>query len=257
MTAVGRFLNYKPQFPFVFETDQFRIRTAYKTKDFYRIFKLRYQCFLGEGAEGLPYHLDVDEYDTHCDHIIIQEKSTKKIIGTYRVLCSLYTDKYYSESEFEMGEFLKLPGIKLELGRACIHPKYRNGQTINLLWKGISNYIQLTNSRYLFGCSSVDTTDPHKAVQFINYLKSKDLWSDEYSIRPYGRFDTNLQKIKDVPILEKEELATLMPPLLRTYISAGAKVYGIPALDLDFSCMDFFTIMDLRKLNPLFKKRYF
>jgi hypothetical protein len=35
----------------------------------------------------------------------------------------------------------KLPANKLELGRACVHPNYRNGITIALLWEGIQRLI--------------------------------------------------------------------------------------------------------------------
>ena len=48
-----------------------------------------------------------------------------------------------------------------------------------------------------------------------------------------------------------------IPSLLRSYISAGAKVYGAPARDLEFQCIDFFTILNLEELNSSYEKRYF
>lgn len=57
-----------------------------------------------------------------CDHLIIIEKETadepKRSFGTYRMLCSQFTDRFYSETEFKIDAFLQVPGIKLELGRA-------------------------------------------------------------------------------------------------------------------------------------------
>src|SRR5947208_12946318 len=44
-----------------------------------------------------------------------------------------------------------------------------------------------------------------------------------------------------LPISQKREF---LPALLRSYLHAGAKVYGWPALDLDFACTDLLTILD-------------
>jgi putative hemolysin len=49
----------------------------------------------------------------------------------------------------------------------------------------------------------------------------------------------------------------MLPPLLLSYINAGAKVIGKPAFDQDFNCLDFLTILKLQDLRSSFKKRYF
>jgi putative hemolysin len=46
------------------------------------------------------------------------------------------------------------------------------------------------------------------------------------------------------------------PPLLRSYLNAGAKVYGWPALDREFACADLLTILDISRLNKKFQVRY-
>ena len=57
--------------------------------------------------------------------------------------------------------------------------------------------------------------------------------------------------------LEASEVKTLIPPLLRSYFSAGSKVYGHPALDKEFKCVDFLTILNCDELTSGYKRRYF
>ena len=57
--------------------------------------------------------------------------------------------------------------------------------------------------------------------------------------------------------LHQSEKRGLISALLRSYLAAGAKVYGWPALDRDFACTDLLTILDWRQLNPRFQSRFF
>jgi putative hemolysin len=82
----------------------------------------------------------MDEFDLRCDHLIIQDAASREVIGTYRVNASTYSRNFYSNKEFHLDNFLRSPGCKLELGRACIHKDYRNGRVLSLLWKGIVMY---------------------------------------------------------------------------------------------------------------------
>jgi putative hemolysin len=51
--------------------------------------RLRHRVFAGE--MGAVLHtpepgLDIDDYDAHCDHLVVREDSTGEIVGTYRML---------------------------------------------------------------------------------------------------------------------------------------------------------------------------
>jgi putative hemolysin len=48
----------------------------------------------------------------------------------------------------------------------------------------------------------------------------------------------------------------LVPPLLKSYIRAGAVIAGDPAVDLDFGCCDLFVIMDRERLNAAYSRKY-
>jgi putative hemolysin len=48
-----------------------------------------------------------------------------------------------------------------------------------------------------------------------------------------------------------------IPALIQSYILAGAKFYGEPALDEEFGCFDFFMMLKVSEMSRLFRRRYF
>lgn len=251
-----RFWSYRPLFKIHLESSQYILKTATSMDELISVFSLRHSIFL-EHTEGGGHAdgYDLDQFDDQCDHLIIIDKQTDEICGTYRVLTSLTADNFYSETEFKMKKFLATPGVKMELGRACIHHNHRNGSVIDLLWRGIGMYVQKSGAEYLFGCSSVKSTDINTAFALFQELSQSELLSDEYEIRSYGNFEVDFSDLR--PALLEVDSKRLLPPLLRSYFSAGAKVYGTPALDIEFECFDFLTILKLTELSASFKRRYF
>lgn len=249
--------NHKAKFPLFIENDDFDIKIATTLEDIQKAQSLRHQVFLQEGL-GITHEtgLDFDDFDNIADHLMIIEKSTGKAVGTYRLISSQISQKFYSQGEFHLDQFLKIDGIKLEMGRACTHADYRNGRTMDLLWQGLSTYIALTKTRYLFGCSSFNTTDPTYMFSIIKSLHRDEKLKLSYDIHPVESFDwpgSNDLFLKAEPMngYSKE-----LPPLLRSYLNAGSFVYGLPAYDKDFLCFDLLTILDLNELNKKFQTRY-
>ena len=215
-----RFIAYVPTYEINIETKSYSLETAATMNDLLEVFELRHQIFLEDvgAAKAEDDGFDVDEYDSICDHIIIRSKEDGKIVGTYRVISSLYSDQFYSQSEFNLDEFLNTPGHKLELGRACIHHGHRNGAVIDLLWRGIAEYIKLTGSQYLFGCSSIKIMDPSEAKSILSYFENDGNATDDFSIRPIGKFNMDMDAVSESS-LEDLEVKGLIPPLLRSYFS--------------------------------------
>ncbi len=253
-----RFIAYTPTYDMNIETKLYRLETAATTQDLLEVFELRYKIFLEETGAATEDSdgFDLDEFDSLCDHIIIRCKESNKIVGTYRVISSQYSDKFYSQNEFDLDKFLNTPGHKLELGRACIHHAHRNGAVIDLLWRGIGEYVMLTGSRYLFGCSSLKIIDPAEAKTITNYLKDAGHFDDGHSIAPIGKFNMNLSDVYRAS-MEDNVIKGLIPPLLRSYFTAGSKAFGEPALDKEFKCIDFLTILDMENITSGYKRRYF
>jgi putative hemolysin len=50
--------------------------------------RLRYRVFaeeMGASVSG-PAGLDIDAFDAYCDHLLVRDLETLKVVGTYRVL---------------------------------------------------------------------------------------------------------------------------------------------------------------------------
>ncbi len=247
------FDNYHPRIILQIESGNLELKTATTTKELIEVFKMRQSIFSPQkkGMESSLY--EFDEYDQIADHIIITDKETDTICGTYRMLCSEFTDTFYSQSEFQMNDFFQAPGVKLELGRACVTPEFRSGSTIAMLWRGLAHYTNKVAADYLFGCSSVGVTDSKDISRVFSYIKNEG-YSDEFNISVLPKFKCQYEE--DVSY-QHEEIKKIIPPLLRTYFTCGAKVYGPPALDKEFSCIDLMTILDFKNLNQSFWNRFF
>ena len=152
----------KPSIPIQFENKYFEVKTATEVEELSQVLKLRFEVFhkefSGKKIKFQYIEYDIDVHDFFCDHLIVKDKKSNQIVACYRLLPSALEktfNHYYSEIEFDLTSFLKLPGNKLELGRACVDKNYRTGAVITLLWKGICEYAKKSNTRYLFGCTSI------------------------------------------------------------------------------------------------------
>ena len=249
-----RFLSYRPKIKINVKTEKYTLKTADSMPELVELFRLRHSIFLEENqAENM---LDVDQFDSECDHIVIKCNATNEICGTYRVITANNHVGFYSETEFKLDEFLSGNEVKMELGRACIHPYHRNGIVIDLLWKGIGSYAMAINADILFGCSSMPVVSNTKCCTLMNYLKKNDYYSEEYKIQTQPKFHYEIQE-NTCDLFSENEIKKMLPPLLVSYINAGAKVFGKPAFDQEFNCLDFLTILKLKDLKSSFKKRYF
>lgn len=239
------------------ETDDFLVTTARSGVELLKILELRHHVFIEEWQGRRAYHgLDVDNYDFSADHLMIVDKRINEVIGTYRLLSSHFTEDFYSSSEFHIEPFLRTPGVKLEMGRACVHPSHRDGNTIDLLWKGLTQYILRTNTEYLFGCSSIKSMDALLISRLYQTLNETGQWSDEHHIRPTNEYIFPGFQPIGAAALTPSERREWLPPLLRSYLHAGALVLGWPALDREFACTDLLTVLDWKRLNPKFQSRF-
>ncbi|MDA2918691.1 GNAT family N-acetyltransferase [Desulfobacterota bacterium AH_259_B03_O07] len=253
--------QFKPKVLVFYENRKFIIKSAENAYELEQALNLRYEVFYKEVLNKRAIlQIDIDSFDLICDHLIIIDKKSEKVIGTYRFISSTYSEVFYSETEFSIDNLKRATGNKLELGRACVHKDYRTGIGIALLWKGLSEYMKKVDAQYLFGCSSVNTTNTFEIGLLYKYLKELYFSPEELRVYPNEKnkirqFDLYLNAIGDISS-QIERIEELIPALLRGYLKAGSKVCGEPALDWKFGCADFFTILDLERMNKLHEKKY-
>ncbi len=254
--------SFTPKAKIEFERGNYLVKTVESRAELEEVLRLRYDVFHREHLQRkMPVGIDCDRFDRLADHLVIKDRTTGRIVGTYRLISSQYSLEFYSQSEFSLGALTQLPGTKLELSRACIHRDYRTGQVMHLLWRGLARYIQECGVDYLFGMASIWSMDPLEVGKIYGYLAKAGHIRHDLNIFPtekcrFGGFspDKNLQpnpeEVKGSPIAE------LVPPLLQSYLKMGAQICPDPALDSDFRCVDFLTILKIADLNKSYEKRY-
>ncbi len=254
--------DFKPHISFEFERGDYLVKTAQNGDELEACLRLRFEVFHREFMEVEKKHgVDIDKLDFICDHLmIIDRRSESKVIGTYRLNCTKFTSEYYSAGEFDLGTLLDGESVKLELGRACIEKDFRNGVVITLLWRAIAQYLIATESTILFGCASVKTMDVLATAKIYKYLEKHGHIDLSKSVHPNKKFlfPELSETIKGILLTEEDEkkIELEIPALFKSYLRMNAKVLGEPALDRDFSCVDFLTVLKVSDLNPVFMKKY-
>lgn len=241
-----------------FTRGDFQVKTVRSNRDLRQVQSLRYDVFHREFKQSkFPFGLDLDRFDAWSDHLVIVDRKTGCFVGTYRLLLEDRAPYFYSETEFDMHALKALPGKKLELSRACIHRDYRNGVIIGLLWRGLVHYIQAAGVDYLFGMSSLKSTDPSEIARVYQSLSSSGSIDEMVPVRPTGQFVIpGFHGLVDLVSRELPPDPEMVPPLLRSYIRAGAKVIGEPALDKEFRCADFVTLLEMSKLGKAYERKF-
>jgi putative hemolysin len=254
--------RFGPKFVFKFEAGPYVVKTADQKHELIDCFRLRNEVFNREfrGVKNLEY--DFDEFDSICDHIVILHKESNKIVGTYRLNSSLFSKKFYTLSEFDIKHFRSLPGPVLELGRACIQKEHRRGIVISLLWRGIAEYMKISNSRTLIGCSSIKICDSRGAALVYQYLSDKGHLDSRYCAKPKPKYEMDHFAVWHEYLRDhyserlETEAESLIPPLLRSYLKLGAKIFAEPAYDQDFNCIDLLTVLERDQLMKTAGKKF-
>lgn len=249
--------EWRAKLPFSVQQAAYTIKTADSLAEFMQVLDLRKEVFLSEFSQAdLSHEHDFDPLDLDADFLIIKENN--KVVASYRLLFSEYTNQFYSSSEFQIDDFLNRTERSLELSRACVRKNKRMGIILHLLWRGLAEYMMRTNARYLFGCSSFQSLNLADVVTIYRFLYQQDALDQEFDISPLPAYHIiDLDGVIGLQRYSKELVdQKLIPPLLLGYIKAGAKVFGAPALDLKFSCLDLFTVLNFDRLSSSHLRKY-
>lgn len=258
-----RLSKWKSKADFKIQTGPYILQMAQTKEEVLECFKLRYEVFCGEMAgRAKKTGLDYDKYDNFCDHLIIKHEPSNKIVGTYRMNFSETSDLFYTESEFEISDWIaNQTSPFIELGRACIHHEHRRGIVISLLWRGIAEYMKMMNAEVLIGCSSVKVKDARSAALVFKYFEMNNYLSSEIfnSCEKYQMKDLVFWLMvfsKGLSETQTAEAEEKVPSLLKSYIKAGAKVASYPAYDEEFKCIDFVTVLKRSELDQKLVRKF-
>ncbi|MEV4626086.1 GNAT family N-acyltransferase [Micromonospora sp. NPDC049523] len=227
--------------------------------------RLRHDVFaeeLGANLHSAVQGLDTDEFDAHCDHLLVRDDSTGAVVGTYRMLPpdrALRAGRRYAESEFDLSSFAPLRDELVEIGRSCVHPDHRTGAVINLMWAGIARYLHLRGLRWLGGCASLPLDDGGaNAAAVWQQVSARNMAPPPLRVRPHRPW---LAEPAGVAALAARAERTENPPaavpaLLKGYLRLGAWVCGEPAYDPDFGVADLYVLLSMDRMHPRYRRHF-
>lgn len=223
--------------------------------------RLRFEVFnleMGEGLdESFKTRMDIDPHDDQCHHLTVRDQRNGALVGTYRMQ-SLQMAKagkgFYSDNEYYLSDF---PGNmlenSLELGRACIASKHRNGRVLFLLWRGLFYYLQTNKLRYMFGCCSLNSQDMMEGWALYTRLQRAGNLHPDIYVKSREGYTCEKNSPGEEEIVDMQ-----LPRLMRLYLDYGAMICSEPAIDREFKTIDYLALFDLRdipeKMMKVFKK---
>ncbi|MFT3988677.1 GNAT family N-acetyltransferase [Aestuariivirga sp.] len=232
--------------------------------------RLRYRVFYEElaakpDAAARASRRDSDRFDAICDHLVVVRQGTPtgdepilledgELVGTYRLLRQSVAERnggFYTQNEFDVAPMIAAhPELNfLELGRSCVLSPYRTKPVVELLWQGIWNYVRAHGLDVMFGCASLEGTDPAQHADALSFLASipvPDEWrvkaqpAHAVTMAPRGKLDT------------KAALRSL-PPLVKGYMRLGCYFGQGAVVDHQFNTTDILIVLPVSAIDP----RYF
>ena len=245
--------------------EHLEIRLARDDVDLRAAQRLRYRVFvqeMGAGGELVDHggELETDRFDAHCQHLILVDKrrdsgSLDHVVGVYRMLdraAAARTGGFYSQAEYDLSPLTDGNRTLLELGRSCVHPDYRNGMALFMLWHGLGAHVAQNGTEVLFGVASFAGRDAGEFATPLGYLHHHHLAPPDLRVRSLARSG---------PILPAEQIdrasaMAAMPALIKAYLRIGGFVGDGAFVDRGFNTTDVCLILDTARMGARQRRLY-
>lgn len=259
-SAPSRSYGRQPFEPVHYKT--FEIRLAKTDAELDAAQALRYQVFYEEMGATASIEVklrkrDFDPFDAVCDHLLVFDKSDPdklNVVGTYRLMrrsVALEHFGFYSEQEYDIAPLLSYPGEIVELGRSCVAADYRAKGVMQLLWRGLAEYLAAHRIDLMFGCASLPGRDPARWGAVL-----KELHAD-YLAGPTLRARAVESRYVDMAAYDDgSQEGEGLPPLMKGYLRVGAVVGDGAVIDEQFSTVDVMIIVETEKLTAKYARHY-
>jgi L-ornithine Nalpha-acyltransferase len=251
------------------------VRFARNARDLRRAQRLRYRVFYEEmsaipSAVARLTRLDADPFDAFCDHLLVIDHQARgrfggrrpQIVGTYRLLRQDIAARhggFYTQGEFDIGPLLaRHPASRfLELGRSCVLEPYRNKKTVELLWHGIWAYVRQHRIDVMFGCASLEGTDPASLALPLGFLQQTATAEEPWRVvaHPARRIDISPEILATLTFDPKVALRAL-PPLIKGYLRLGARFGEGAVIDRQFGTTDVLVVLPVACMDPRYISYY-
>lgn len=236
--------------------------------------RLRYKVFYEELAavpdsQAALARTDADRYDAFCDHLIVVKRGPTppdseavmlddgEMVGTYRLLRQEIAARhggFYTAGEFDIAPLLDRHRDKrfLELGRSCVLKPFRTKPVVELLWQGIWNYVRLHRLDVMFGCASLEGTDPDAHAATLSFLAREFVPPPEWRAGALPARRVEMNRMTGSTADPKLALRRL-PTLIKGYLRLGCYIGEGAVIDRQFNTIDVLIILPVAAINV----RYF
>jgi len=228
---------------------------------------LRYRIFYEEmaakpTAEMSLARRDFDSFDAYCDHLLVIDRSLPagpgRVVGTYRLLRRAMAEKrgqFYSVDEYDIRHILAFPGEILELGRSCIEAAYRQRSVMQLMWRGIADYVMYHEIGVMFGCASFAGIDPAEHALSLSYLHHHHLAPANLRPRALPQRYVSMNMMPRDKIDARAALGQL-PPLIKGYLRLGGFVGDGAVIDPQFHTTDVSVVVATDRVTGKYYRHY-
>lgn len=244
--------------PVLAESRRFLVKLAENAAELEQAFRLRYDVFKLEQGRmaSLASRIDRDEFDDYCSHLLVVDRDSGRVVGTYRMqfgTTALAGRGFYSEQEYEITGLRELASRVLEVGRSCVDPSFRSGAVVAMLWEGIAEAHRRAGFRYMLGCVSLEHTNGAIGWALYEELRRAGQLTTAISALPRPEFELARPSEREIAAVN---LRGEIPPLFKGYLRIGAKVAGVPVLDREFGSIDYLIWFDFTELPDKYVKHF-
>jgi len=228
---------------------------------------LRYRVFYDEmqacpSPEAKARRRDFDAFDDICDHLLVIDANRMNggvgVVGTYRLLrrsVALRHHGFYSAQEYDLSSLLGFEGEIVELGRSCVDSDYRSRSVMQMLWRGLSEYVREHDLHLMFGCASFPGIDLGGLGAQLSYLHHNHL--APVALRPRALPEHYVaMDILPPAAFDAQAVLAELPPLIKGYLRAGGFFGDGAVIDRQFNTTDVCVIVKTDELTDKYDRRY-
>ena len=227
--------------------------------------RLRYRVFYEEGsaradAAAVATGRDADPFDAICDHLVVKDRASKTLVGTYRLLRQQVAEAhggFYSARAFDVAPLMNRHRhlAFLELGRSCVLRPYRTRAVIELLWQGIWDYVRRHRLDVMVGCASLEGTDPDDLALPLSFLAEQCGAPVAWRAAAVSTRHVEMRRLPAGAIDARAAMKAL-PPLVKGYLRLGCHVGEGAVIDHQFNTTDVLIVLPVAAINERYFARY-
>ncbi len=230
-----------------------RARIAETGEDVTACQRLRYHTFYeARGVDrGASRGLDVDEFDAHCRHMMVEDSRSGDLVCCFRMMPlnnGSEISRSYSAKYYNLAALADYPGKMVEMGRFCVHPDCKDPAIIRTAWSAMTKFVDDEKVELLFGCSSFYGVDADDYMDAFALLKERHIapkrWLPRVKAPKVFRFASRLKLRRPNMKLALRR----MPPLLRTYLTMGGWVSDHAVIDNELNTLHVFTGVEISQV---------